>query len=118
MRTSIVCVFAAIFCFGCATKEIAPNESKIELAKKAITENCLARTEYQVVILSNESVEIRHKTAKARVSYSKENHAGILMQALGDKRTEELSRIRECASPYMNTLLEELSKAETARQEK
>lgn len=118
MKTSIVSVFAAIFCFGCATQEIAPNESKIELSKKAITENCLAHTDYQVVISSNESVEIRHQTAKARVSYSKANRAGILMQPLGDKRTEELSRIRECASPYMNTLLEELFNTETARQEK
>lgn len=118
MRTSIVSALAAVICLGCATKGVAPGEPKIELAKKAITENCLARTEYQVVILSNESVEIRHKTAKARVSYSKANPAGILMQALGDKRTDELSRIRECATPYMNTLLEELPKVETARQEK
>ena len=117
MRTRILFLYAAICCFGCATQEIAPKASKIELAKKGIAENCLAHTDYQVVILSGASVEIRHPTAKARVSYSKANRAGILMQPLGDNRTEELSRIRACASPYMSALLDELSKAETARQD-
>lgn len=72
-----------------------------------ITENCLAHIDYEIII-ANDSVDIKHKTAGARVSYSETYRTGILMLVLGDKRTEELNSVRECASPYMDTLLEEL----------
>ncbi len=115
MKIRIAFILVAIFLSACANNIIVNDASKIELAKKAINENCLANIDYEIVVVKNVSVDIKHKSAKARVSYSKRYRAGILMLVLGDNRTEELKSIRKCASQYMDTLLEELFKAETAR---
>jgi hypothetical protein len=107
VKIRTVFLFVVVFFYGCTTEETVTEISKVELAKKAITENCLAHIDYEIII-DNDAVEIRHKTARAKVSYSKTNRAGVLMLVLGDKRTEELKSIRECASQYMDALLEEL----------
>lgn len=105
MKIRIAVVLVAILLSACANKQITNEPANITFAKKAINEKCLANIDYQLVIVKNVSVDIKHKTAKASVAYSKANPAGVLMLVLGDNRTEELKNIRKCAAPYMGTIL-------------
>ncbi len=106
MKIRIPFILLAVFLSACANTPMTNETANVRFAKKAINEKCLANIEYQLIIVKNVSVDIKHKSAKASVAYSKANPAGVLMLVLGDNRTEELKNIRQCASPYMGTILD------------
>ena len=102
----ITTLLLAVLLSACSNTSVSHEPANVTFAKKALNEKCLANTDYELVIVKNVSVDIKHKSAKASVAYSKANPAGILMLVLGDNRTEELKNLRKCASPYMGRIIE------------
>lgn len=102
----ITTLLLAVLLSACTHTPVIHEPADFMFAKKAVNKKCLANIDYQLVIVKNVSVDIKHKSAKASVAYSKANPAGVLMLVLGDNRTEELKNIRTCAAPYMGTILD------------